>query len=689
MWQRRLLFVALGCVMVAGCEDEEGVVGPSVIGMSISVTPTIDTIFANDTAKASDTSRVAARIYSSAAGRYVTGVPVRWSVSDPAVARVDSLGLVTAVSFGSATITASISANKEATTRIEVVPKTAAVSVTPATTSLFVDDPIVPGDTLRLRAVTRDRSGAVVTGTRMRWTSSAAAVASVDSAGVVRALSLGTTTISAVGNGVTGTATLTVRPLVKSVTLTAPLNRGLVSDTIQLSASAVAQDDKALAGRRFVWTSSNPSVATVDANGRVVLVGRGTAQVTATTGWVSSSTSVEALPRVLTTLDVGDEFVCGAANLGRGYCWGRGDLDQLGLSADSLCSPDLRPINVPCTLAPKRFAATVSLQSVSAGAGTACGIGVDNHIYCWGRDDLGQLGDGSRGTAVVDKVVRATVGNERFKAVSVGGRPTVPTFSQLYGEPGKVAEVGSAHACAISLADRIFCWGSDSSGQLGDARTINSSTPIPLDELYQNVSWSRVSAGGFHTCAITVAGDAYCWGLNNAGQLGTGVNNGLSQVPVLVSGGLRFREISAGTLHTCGVAVDGSVYCWGDGDNGKLGLGASADVLVPTQVPGLSSIVAISSGDAHTCAINSSGSAFCWGTNAWGQLGNGSASGTSTPTVVVGPQSFRQISAGTSHTCAIDTSDVAYCWGSNRLGTLGNELQAAFRTTPQRVAALR
>ncbi len=676
MWQRRLLCVALGCAVVAGCEDEEGVVGPPVIGMSISVTPSIDTIFASDTAKASDTSRVAARIYSSAAGRYVTGVPVRWSVSNPAVARVDSLGLVTAVSFGSATITASISASKEASARIEVVPRTASVSVTPATTALLVDDPIVPGDTLRLRAVTRDRSGAVVTGTRIRWTSSAAAVASVDSAGVVRALSLGTTTISAVGNGVTGTASLTVRPLVKSVTLTAPLNRGLVSDTIQLSASVVGQDDKPLAGRRIVWASSNPSVATVDANGRVQLVGRGTAQVTATTGWVSSSTSIEALPRVLTTLDVGDEFVCGAANLGRGYCWGREDQSRLGIAADSSCFGGGG--SEACTISPRRFAPTVQLVSVSAGGSSACGIGVDEHIYCWGADTYGQLGDGQSGTVISDFVVRATVSNVRFKSVSVGGNPKLLSDS-----------VPSGHACAISTTDRIYCWGSDASGQLGDVRPINSTTPIPLAELYQNIAWSRVSAGGSHTCAITLTGEAYCWGLNNEGQLGTGVNNGLSQVPVLVTGGLRFREISAGTLHTCGVAVDGSVYCWGDGDNGKLGLGAAGDVLVPTQVPGLTSIVAISAGNTHTCAISSSGVAYCWGANASGQLGNGTETGSASPTTVVGPQSFRQISVGTSHTCSIDTNDAAWCWGSNRWGTLGNELQAAIRTTPQRVAALR
>ena len=658
------LAVVLG--VIVSCESGGSLSGPSSVGLSVSVSPTVDTIFAADTIKAGDATTLVAVVRSAATGGRVT-VPVTWTTSDSSVASVDATGVVRARKFGSVTITADAS-GKTATARVTVVQRTQAIAVTPGTATVLVDDPIAPSDTARLTARATDRDGVVVTGTRVTWRSSAPAVASVDASGLVRAVGLGTATITATGAGVSGSGTVTVRPLVKTVTVLSSASQALVFDTLQMTASATGQSDQALAGRKFTWQSSNTAVATVNDSGRVILVGRGTVRITATSGFVSSGASVDVLPRALASLDVGKDFTCGAANLGRGYCWGKEEEGRLGVVADSLCHENVDAADSACTISPRRFAPAVTFRSVSAGGSSACGIGSDSHVYCWGSDSTGQLGDGLRGTTVSDLVVRATVSTIRFQSVSVGG----------------------AHACAISTTSTLYCWGADSLGQLGDARRINSTTPIPLAVAFENDRWLRVSAGDRHTCAIRLTGEAYCWGNNEHGQLGDGSDVLARDVPVPVAGGLLFREISAGSQHTCGVTTTGGVACWGNNVVGQLGTDVAPLTVVRSPVlTGLGSIADLSAGHSHTCARGTAGAVQCWGLNDWGQLGNGNSAGFSVSPAVIAGFTFRLVSAGLRHTCGIATDEVAYCWGSNVFGALGNELQAAVRATPQRVATPR
>lgn len=663
--------LALGAaVILVGCDDDTVLSGPSTVGLSLTVSPRLDTIFAADTTAPGDTVRLLARVRSAATGGAVTGVAVSWTTSDAAVATVDANGLVSARGHGSATISADLAGKEQVKATIVVAQRTQSISVTPATASIFVDDPIVVGDTVRLRAVARDRDGVVVTGTTITWRSSAPAIATVDGAGVVRAVALGTATITATGGGVSGNAAVQVRTLVKSVAVTSPVAQALVSDTVQLTAKATGQNDQSMGGRRFTWQSSNLAVATVDSTGRVLLVGAGTAQVTATSGFVSGSTSIQVLPRAIMSLDVGTDFSCGVANLGRGYCWGMGERQRLGVQADSLCHGTIAPVDTACSISPRRFAPAVTFASVSVGGTSACGIGSDSYVYCWGEPDLGQLGDGKRGTPVSDFVVRATVNSVRFKSVTVGG----------------------AHACAISTTDTAYCWGADASGQLGDARRINSTTPIPLAVGFETFKWSRLSAGESHTCGVSTSGSAYCWGENSSGQLGNGAVAPIADTPQSVAGGATFTEISAGGRHTCGIATGGDLYCWGANDSLQLGTSTTPNVVsnTPLLVPGISNVVQVSAGANHTCAIVQGGQAYCWGSASWGQVGNGTTSGIVTsPTQVSGAQQFRSISAGLRHSCGIDTSNTSWCWGSNVFGALGNELQAAVRATPQRVATPR
>jgi alpha-tubulin suppressor-like RCC1 family protein len=193
-------------------------------------------------------------------------------------------------------------------------------------------------------------------------------------------------------------------------------------------------------------------------------------------------------------------------------------------------------------------------------------------------------------------------------------------------------------------------------------------------------------AGNDHTCALTTAGDAYCWGDNYYGQLGTG--GGSSQKPNLVLGGLKFKSLAAGHYHTCGLTNAGIAYCWGRNDWGHLGDGSTINRTAPTAVLGGLTFSSLAAGFGHTCGITTSGEAYCWGRNYDGQMGNGTTSGLApnpVPAPVLGGILFSSVSARGDHTCGIASSGPAYCWGYNHSGQVGNGAFADSVTVPEQV----
>jgi alpha-tubulin suppressor-like RCC1 family protein len=264
------------------------------------------------------------------------------------------------------------------------------------------------------------------------------------------------------------------------------------------------------------------------------------------------------------------------------------------------------------------------------------------------------------------------------------GAGEVPSLATVKTERFTTVSAGSQHACALNLIGTAYCWGSDSRGQLGDRLAINSTTPIPVADT--TLQFRSISAGDRHTCGVTMTAAAYCWGEGVSGQLGNGVADS-SDVPILVSGGLSFVAISAGESHTCAIDGAGNMYCWGANADGQLGTGvAGGTQLVPVLVSGPGGFTAVAAGARHTCGI-AGGQVKCWGGSESGQVGdaNPAAHIVAAPVVVAGLQATA-ITAGASHTCAITTSGESWCWGSNRWGALGNEFQAAVRATPQLVA---
>lgn len=227
---------------------------------------------------------------------------------------------------------------------------------------------------------------------------------------------------------------------------------------------------------------------------------------------------------------------------------------------------------------------------------------------------------------------------------------------------------GTAHTCGIVRGGEAYCWGSGERGQLGDATTTSRSAPVRVAGSY---TFRALRAGQYHTCGLTTSGDIACWGFNDNGQLGSG-GGAMRSSPAPVSGGMRFVSVSSGWYHSCGVTGDGAAYCWGQNTNGQLGNGTRSDSRTPVAVSAALKFTSIAAGSTHTCAVAEGGEAWCWGRNTYGQLGVSGASDQTAPARVETGTRFASVTAGGVHTCARTRSGQAWCWGRNVYGQLGD-----------------
>jgi len=286
-------------------------------------------------------------------------------------------------------------------------------------------------------------------------------------------------------------------------------------------------------------------------------------------------------------------------------------------------------------------------KSVTVGKDHVCAINYWNQLFCWGNNFNGQLGNDYTGHGVSDS------------------KELIP--ARVNEDSWTLATVGEAHTCGISALGEMLCWGYNYYGQVGN----NESGPDK--EVFQPVSIypdnpATISAGRNHNCSIDSGNKLYCWGWNNEGQLGNGAKTDMSS-PSNIQSTMDWKTVDAGDHHTCGINSYDDLYCWGWNYRGQLGDTTNDSRLSPVQI-GIDKWKSVSAGSEHTCGITANDFLFCWGNNTAGQLGNDTQTDSDFP-VKIGESFWQKVSAGSDHTCAIDTNSGLFCWGNNYHGQLG------------------
>ncbi|MEO8194181.1 MAG: Ig-like domain-containing protein [Gemmatimonadales bacterium] len=509
--------------------------------------------------------------------------------------------------------------------------------LSPSSRVVLVHSPALAGDTVKLLAVTTNRFGGVRTDVSIKFTSSDTTIATVDENGVVSARKPGTVKITASSCGESATSQVVVVSSVARVAVIPPADTIVAGDTTFVSAQAFAPDNSLVPNVVFTFSSSSAGVTfsqTSDSSAivRTSPTSSGTVTITATGEGTTGAGTLLILPRVFlagtvitNAIDAGDDDACGIISAGQLFCWGLNNLGQVGAPVDSTCYP---------------------------GAELSQTLGGDTVIV-------------TNKPCALNPV--RVVGDLAFATVSAGDSAT----------------------CGLTLAGKAYCWGQGKHGEIGNGNVAAKPEPSPVGS---GLTFTTITSGGGHVCALATGGGAWCWGNDLDGQLGDGrlVH---STTPIPVASGSSapavFASISAGFRHTCALTSGGTAFCWGSNDFGQLGAGVVGGLAdTPVQVAGGLSFQAISAGGDHTCGITTGGAAYCWGSNVVGQVGNGTVGGFfGSPVPVAGGRVYSRISASAGsalidpktllpfkvafgHTCAL-SSGAIFCWGDNQDLQLG------------------
>jgi alpha-tubulin suppressor-like RCC1 family protein len=349
-----------------------------------------------------------------------------------------------------------------------------------------------------------------------------------------------------------------------------------------------------------------------------------------------------------TQISTGDMHSCGVEQRGMVYCWGSG---AVGTGQSNSGSFVPRPILAP---------AGVSFRSTASGGHYTCALTTTGRVFCWGSAP----GETSVGVP----------GSNRLEPQELTLPPGV-AFTRL--------AAGVGFACALDEEGAAYCWGGNGQGQLGNGTLLpyEAMTPEPVS-MPAGVTFTAISATASHACALGSDSEAYCWGHGSSGQIGNGLADFNNPSPTRVprpQSEPGFSVVAAGGYHTCAVGLSGQGYCWGRGWVGQLGNGTAPDIgpaaPSPVQMPPGVTFTDIAAGQVHSCALGSDGKAYCWGEDLFGQLGNGPGltANQLLPSAVQMPPgvAFTRVEGSSIHTCAWGTG-AAYCWGENHFAMLGD-----------------
>lgn len=330
---------------------------------------------------------------------------------------------------------------------------------------------------------------------------------------------------------------------------------------------------------------------------------------------------------------VGNDFACAWTSSGSVYCWGKDDHGELGSNASG---------DTPTAIAVPGVSGVVDMSAADA---HACAVTGGGAVKCWGDGGDGQFGTGSSSSATP---------------------VTVPKLSRA----AHIA-TGAGHSCASTKSGGLWCWGTNTAGEVG-AGQVGSSHPVPPTQIKTGAFVTAVSAGDLHTCVVTGGGGLACFGSNRSGQIGTGDPLNRTSPAKVDLGGIRPTAVSAGGDHTC-ITDGGKVLCFGANDRGQLGDGSKGIATAPVQVLDVTGVTELAAGGAYSCAFgiasgDSAASLLCWGRNDHNQLGDDSGHTQTTPVKVnLTTGQTKAVATADAHTVALVAGQV-FEWGDGVSG---------------------
>jgi len=361
----------------------------------------------------------------------------------------------------------------------------------------------------------------------------------------------------------------------------------------------------------------------------------------------SGLTSEKSEPQDFPDITAGAGHSCLLTTTGRIECWGANQFGQLGGGNGQFTPLEGGPASadgIPGDWSKTNVRGlSGKATAISSGYYHTCALVGVGGVQCWGRNDSGQLGNGTN--------------NNSDTAVHIQGLDV----------PATAMALGAVHSCALLETDNVRCWGNNENGQLGNGRSENSSIPVEVTELPDKVV--QVTAGGVFTCALMQNGKLYCWGDGSNGRFGDGFGE-THRTPVLVDGlDQDLDMIVAGDYHLCARTTLGEILCWG-----ALSSGEEFTSRKPFVAKELTDkVVQMAAGGGHTCVLTTADSVKCWGDNYFGQLGNGTDVGSWEPIDAIGvTDNVLKIASGSGHVCALMMEGDVLCWGDCSFGQCGD-----------------
>lgn len=339
--------------------------------------------------------------------------------------------------------------------------------------------------------------------------------------------------------------------------------------------------------------------------------------------------SVHVLDVAPLTISAGGEHSCAVKQDGTLWCWGRNTWGEVGNATRG-----------PEPTVPTQVGKATNWSSVAAGGATSCGIRTNGQLWCWGLNNKGQVGDGTRQVRTTPK----RVGTEKdWRQVSLGW------FT----------------GCGVREDGSGWCWGGNAAGQLGSGVGGYRTSPVRVP----GDNWRSIAVGGWHACGVKRDGTLWCWGRNTFGQRGDGTYREVHQ-PVQVGTGTFWDSVSTSWSHTCGVLASGELRCWGRNDDGQVGDGTVHNRTRPQRIDGLPAVQQVATGEGSTCALARDGELWCWGSDAYGFLADDGRSNQLSP--VRTGITLQTVSAGWLHACGLTSAGASRCWGNNERGQVGD-----------------